>query len=530
MKRFVSALLVFVLMGSIFASTNAGAKPSQNNKVEVCHRQGTKWKLLSISTNAVPAHLGHGDGLPLGAVPGQLGFEFDAACSPTPFSTVTVVGPEQGGEAGAIQLALDELRERTGVPALYVAAQDIGAVIDDAVATGGAPSIIDPATGQTLVVDIAIVPVPTAVTALAEAGAAVPASTQAAATATAGWPADFIEYGTVDGTLYAVPNKADLKSLVWYKPATFVDPGGTPYDVPETFTELLALTDLMIANGQTPWCVGIESGEATGFVFTDWVEDRVLGSSSTDFYDDWIANDVSFTDPSMKDVWADVLGLWNTPGAVFEGLGAPAPGVGIASTNFFGSVENLAFGDACLMHKQASFAGAIIGEPVVNDLATFPFPGNIPGSTATLGSGTFAVSFSDGIEAALVHEYFASADYADERQVALARLGGSTATSFLSAVQGQDLSVRTALEASFTQQLQNADPFRFDASDLMPPEIGASIFPGGFWGEGTQAVIGEGNVVDFGGGFIVPGKSIDDATQAIADLFCVIVPNGDACP
>ncbi len=91
----------------------------------------------------------------------------------------------------------------------------------------------------------------------------------------------------------------------------------------------------------------------------------------------------------------------------------------------------------------------------------------------------------------------------------------ASTTGFLSAVQGQDLSVRTALDASFTQQLQNADPFRFDASDLMPPEIGASLAPGGFWGDG--------------GGFIVPGKSIDDATQAI-DLFCVIVPEGDACP
>ncbi|NNF52883.1 MAG: carbohydrate ABC transporter substrate-binding protein [Acidimicrobiales bacterium] len=508
--------LVFGLV-SLFVSQAATAQPgrkgqAQEDRVEVCHRQGEgRWALLSLPPSAVPAHLAHGDGLPLGIVPDSLGLKFDAACVPVQFTTVIVAGPEAGGaDVAGISQALDALIAELGVQTTYVGLQgDLQDVIDEAIATGEPPTV----PGTSVVIDILVVPVPGAIAELANAGVAVAASPAAAATATEGWSDDWLNYATVDGTLFAVPNKSDLKSLVWYKESTFKDPGGAPYPIPTTFAELLALTDAIIANGQTPWCVGIESGPATGWNFTDWVELRLLGSQPPDLYDSWVANDVGFDDPRIRAAWNEVLSVWNTPGAVFEGLLSPTPGVGIAETHFFDSVLNLTADDECLMHRQAQFVSFAF-DPA--DARTFPFPADSADSSPALGGGTFAVALRPDIEVELVHEYLATPDYADARHAA--QLEG-----FLSAVQGQDLSALDPLQRSFTEILQTADVFRLDASDLMPPEIGANLQPGGFWFEGTNAVIGVGQSV---GPFT--GKSVDDATQEIADRFCVIAP-GDAC-
>ena len=75
----------------------------------------------------------------------------------------------------------------------------------------------------------------------------------------------------------------------------------------------------MIADGNTPWCVGIESGQATGWVFTDWTEDLMLRFEGPDAYDQWVTNDLPFSDERVTAIFDEILSLWNTPGAVFAG-------------------------------------------------------------------------------------------------------------------------------------------------------------------------------------------------------------------
>ena len=193
---------------------------------------------------------------------------------------------------------------------------------------------------------------------------------------------------------------------------------------------------------------------------------------------------MGFDDQRIRDAWNEVLDLWNTPGAVFEGLSSPTPGVGITEANFFESVFNLAAADECLMHRQAQFVSFAF-DP--DDARTFTFPADTADSSPAMGSGTFAVALRPDIEVQLVHQYLATAEYADARHAA-------QPGQFLSAVQGQDLSILGPLQRSFTETLQNAEVFRFDASDLMPPEIGASDQAGGFWFEGTNAVLGSGQI------------------------------------
>ena len=85
----------------------------------------------------------------------------------------------------------------------------------------------------------------------------------------AGWD----ELATVDGKVYGIPGRANVKSLVWYSPKAFADKG---YEIPTTLDELKALSDKIVADGGTPWCAGIESGVATGWPITDWFEDFML--------------------------------------------------------------------------------------------------------------------------------------------------------------------------------------------------------------------------------------------------------------
>ena len=93
---------------------------------------------------------------------------------------------------------------------------------------------------------------------------------------------------------YAFPYKQEVKSLVWYSPDAFKEKG---YEVPKTWEDLMALQEKIKADGGTPWCVGIESGGATGWPATDWIENLLLLTQPPQVYDDWVAGKVKFSDP-----------------------------------------------------------------------------------------------------------------------------------------------------------------------------------------------------------------------------------------
>jgi alpha-glucoside transport system substrate-binding protein len=105
---------------------------------------------------------------------------------------------------------------------------------------------------------------------------------------------DLGTYADADGNdkLYGFFYKVDVKSLVWYVPENFEDAG---YEVPETMEELKALTEQIVADGETPWCIGLGSGGATGWPATDWVEDMMLRTQPPDVYDAWVTNEIPFT-------------------------------------------------------------------------------------------------------------------------------------------------------------------------------------------------------------------------------------------
>ena len=105
---------------------------------------------------------------------------------------------------------------------------------------------------------------------------------------------------TVDGTFLGAPLMASVKGFVWYSPSMFEENG---WEIPETWDDMLALSDQIVDSGMKPWCVGIESGNATGWTYTDWVEDMVLRQHGPEVYDQWVNHEIPFNDPKVVEVY-----------------------------------------------------------------------------------------------------------------------------------------------------------------------------------------------------------------------------------
>ena len=208
-----------------------------------------------------------------------------------------------------------------------------------------------------------------------------------------------------------MPAKADLKSLVWYSPTAFEEGG---YEVPETMEDLLAMADEMIANGDTPFCVGIGSDAATGWPMTDWIEDFMLRLKGPEVYDQWVNHEIPFDDPDVVEVVEYVYDLWSTEGMVYGGT------ENIASTPFADAGLPLLEGQ-CMMHRQGNFYAAnwpegteIGAEGEVNAFYLPTFADQDFGQV-TLSGGIYAAAFSDRPEVMQVLEFIGSTDYADAR-------------------------------------------------------------------------------------------------------------------
>lgn len=293
----------------------------------------------------------------------------------------------------------------------------------------------------------------------------------------AGWDV----YSKVDGKVYGIPGRSNIKSLVWYSPSAFAEGG---YEIPESLEDLTALSDQIVADGGTPWCVGAESGVATGWVLTDWMEDFMLRTHGEDVYDQWISNEMPFNDPRVAEV-ADAVGAFvKNP----DYLGGEGMVKAIATTKFQDGGLPILTGD-CYMHRQASFYSGLWGEGVEvgpeADVNFFYLPSPGDGPKYMLGAGDIYAAGTDKPETYDVLRYTGSADY--QQQIAETR-------GELSPHKGVDIS---ALGDPLTQQLSelqaSADVFRFDASDLMPGAVGA----GTFWTEITAWVIGESTTQEF---------------------------------
>lgn len=324
--------------------------------------------------------------------------------------------------------------------------------------------------------DLAIFPQPGLLAAFADS--LVPADDALSASVDANYTADWKTYGTVNGTFYSAPLGANVKSFVWYSPKTFAD---NDWAIPTTWDELLALSDQIAAQGSVqPWCVGIESGGATGWAATDWMEDLMLRFQDGATYDAWTTGELPFNDPAVLEVIGEAGKILKNPAYVGDVAS-------IATTSFQEGGAGIVDG-TCAMHRQASFIGGILaadyGATIVTPedttveggITTFYFPGVSADNKPALGGGEFVGRFTDNPAAAAVQLYLTSADWNNKK----AALGG-----WFSAHLGLDTAnVADPVNKVAVEILQNATLFRFDGSDVMPAAVGA----GSFWTEMTAWV------------------------------------------
>lgn len=266
-------------------------------------------------------------------------------------------------------------------------------------------------------------------------------------------------------TFYAVPYKSDLKSLVWYSPDNFADAG---YEVPQTYEDLKALTEKMVADGNTPWCIGLGSGGATGWPATDWIEDLMLRMYPPEDYDAWVSNDLKFNDPKVVAA-IDEFGWFAKDEKKVQG-GTAAVG----TTDFRESPNGLfSVPPGCYMHHQASFIPSFFPEGTVlgEDAAFFYFPAM---SSKDLGKPVLGA----GVEATITKDSPAARAFIDFLMNPISNEIWMAQSGFLSAMKAANPETygNDTLKGE-GQILLNATTFRFDGSDLMPGAVGA----GSFW-------------------------------------------------
>ncbi len=374
-------------------------------------------------------------------------------------TTVTIMSSIRDVEAERLETAWAAFEAETGIDIVHEGTATFEDDLKLRVDGGDAP-------------DLAFVPQPGLLGTLARDGKVVPlADLEDDVVANNG--ESWVGYGSVDGTFYAPPFGANIKSLVWYSPAAFSEAG---YEIPTTWQELLDLSQQIVDDGGTPWCVGAESGGATGWVLTDWTEDVMLRTAGPEVYDQWVNHEIPFNDPAVAAALDQVGAIVKNDDFVLGGAQS------IPSTSFQEAGLPLLDGE-CFMHRQANFYGNQWPEETTKgpdgQVNTFFLPMvNADDPKAMLGGGELITAFADRPEVKAVAEFLTSADYANERL----KLG-----NWLTPNKQADISLVTdPLEAQFAQLLAESDVFRFDGSDLMPGPVGA----GSFWSEMVEWVVG----------------------------------------
>jgi len=373
--------------------------------------------------------------------------------------TLSVFGPWLGGDKTLVDSVVSYFREATGADISYSGSDSFEQQIVIDSSAGSAPNI-------------AVFPQPGLASDLAGKGYLVPLKSEVGDWITANYAAgqSWVDLGTFKGKdgsedLYGFFYKVDVKSLVWYIPENFEE---SDYEVPETLEDLKSLTEQIVADGGTPWCIGLGSGGATGWPATDWVEDMMLRTQSPDIYDQWVSNEIPFNDPAV--VGAIEEYGWFVLNDDFVDGGAST----VAATDFRDSPKGL-FGipPKCYMHKQASFIptyfpeGTVVGEDV--DFFYLPAYESKDLGNPVLGAGTmFAITNEN--EAAHAFIEFLQTPIAHE--VWMAQKGFLTPHKGVNVDAYADDTLRGMGEI-----LLQATTFRFDGSDLMPGAVGA----GSFW-------------------------------------------------
>jgi len=382
-------------------------------------------------------------------------------------TTVTATGPFVDQDAQKFNATMADFQAKTGITIQYQGSKEFEASIKAAIEGGTAPDVID-------------FPQPGLLASFVKEGKITDLSKFLdVAAIKANYNPYFIDQSMMpgpDGTpiMAGIWERVNGKGFVYYPKKAF-DAAG--YKVPTTYEELKALMDQMVSDGSTPWCIGIESGAATGWVATDWMENIMLRTTTPENYDAWVAGKLPFSSPEVTNAAKIMADIWQNPKYVYGGTAT------IVKTSFGDSTLPMfdAKGPQCFMNMNGNFITSFFPATAVAgvDYGAFYFPpiDTKYGSPMESGGDIWGASNSRP-EVMAVMQYFAKGEHLKTWM----KQGGAIAPQLDADLSWYGSDIDRVVGAA----MLNANTVRFDASDLMPGAVGA----GTFWKEMTSFVSG----------------------------------------
>jgi alpha-glucoside transport system substrate-binding protein len=378
-------------------------------------------------------------------------------------TVVTMAGPFVDSDAVKFEQSVKSFEDQTGIDIQYSGSKEFEASISISIDGGNPP-------------DIADFPQPGLLETQVKKGKVVDLNTFLdLGKLQANYNQSWLDMATMEGPngpiMAGVWGRVNGKSLVWYPKKAFDEAG---YTVPQTWDELIALSDQIVADGDAPWCIGIESGAATGWAATDWMEEFMLRTTSLENYDKWVKGELKFDSPEVRKAAEAMSDLWFKEGYAYGGRQA------IVTTSFGDSPKPMFENPPkCWMHKQGNFITSFFPEGLEAgvDYDFFYLPGIDPAyGKPVLVAGDIYAMFNDRPEVRAVMEYFTTGASVE----GWVRAGGAISPHKDSSLDWYTNTV----DRGVAEIILNASSVRFDASDLMPGAVGS----GSFWKSMTSYV------------------------------------------
>ncbi|MEM7800475.1 MAG: ABC transporter substrate-binding protein [Chloroflexota bacterium] len=328
--------------------------------------------------------------------------------------------------------------------------------------------------------DIAVFPQPGGVANLARDGKLVPLWDEALSLYETEYNPIWKDLARVDGVPYGVFHRVNAKGWVWYDKVAFEAAGFTP---PETWAEFDQLLSQLKETGIAPMCDGIESGVATGWKGTDWIENIMLRTEPVEVYDAWTQHEIPFSSPEVKNAFLTLESYWFDNSIFLGGENT------IHLTNIQDPPKWL-FGEnkTCWLHMQGSFVANWFPEEISNDIdnrvGAFILPPINESLPTTLEVGGELWVVFKGKDRPAVRqfiEFLATPEGVNP----WIELGGAQFPHI-----NQDFSLySTDIERLLATTLVDVEAARFDASDNMDEAVNLAFWEGiEAWTGGSQSL------------------------------------------
>ena len=359
--------------------------------------------------------------------------------------SVTILADWTGPEGASFQAVLNGFKQKyPNVNAKYRPSTNISQDLSTAI-EGGAPP------------DLAAVPNPGLTKDYQSRGALKPLDFMKD-TVTSNFSQDWVDLGTINGTLYGFFFKGANKSTVWYNVHALQDAGVDP---PKTWDDLTTAEKTIKASGVPAWAIGA----ANGWVLTDLFENIYVRSAGVDKYHQLTDHEIPWTDQSVKDALQMMADIFNDTDNIFGGRD------GALQTDFPTSVSAVfANPPKAAMIAEGDFVpGVVAGQSPAKpttDYDFFDFPSINGSGTVVVGGGNEVIMFKDSPASEALAEYLASPEAGE----IWAKRGGFASPNKNVSADAYPDEMTKRVESP----VATAENFVFDMSDLAPAQFGST--------------------------------------------------------